>query len=333
MNEGMSALAPAFVRPLIESLCAASRDAASRVVAKSEDGRPDPEAIHDHRVALRRLRTALVAAAKLFKRRPLARVQEGLRELAHTAGAVRDEEVLAETLQKLELPEAIRARMNAWLAIRAAREQDLRAAVIEGLMRDEDEPFEEDEGTKCEEGAGTAAPAVAHDGAASSSPAPALFRLLALVEALPLRRRATALSTRAVALHAIEDATARTLAQAARPDAAGPDGLHRLRIRWKSLRYTAELFSKAFAKDSPTAAALAQRVKAATRMQKRLGEVHDVDEAIAAVSRASALDLGDRMVLHHRLRGCREAMEARLAKELPAALSLLSGGDAAGPLA
>jgi CHAD domain-containing protein len=321
MNPELYALAPAFVRPLIEALCAASRDAASRVVAKTEHGRPDPEAIHDHRVALRRLRTLLAACDKLFKRRALSRVQEGLRDLAKAAGAVRDEEVLAETLGKLDLPDAIRTRVDAWLVARAPRQRELRAAVIQGLTREGDEPSEEGEGTTPEKGA------------ARSTPAPALFRRLELAEALPLRRRAAALSTRAVALRAIEDAAERTLAQAARPDAATPDGQHRLRIRWKRLRYTAELFSKAFAKDSPAFAALAQRVKTATRMQKRLGELHDVDEAIAAVSRAERLDAGDRMVLHHRLRACRGAMEARLAKELPAALSLLSGGDAAGPLA
>ena len=60
-------------------------------------------------------------------------------------------------------------------------------------------------------------------------------------------------------------------------------------------------------------------------MQKRLGELHDLDAAIARVTGARTLSPGDRMVVHHCLRTAHRELSARLAKELPEALSLLPG--------
>ncbi len=306
-----------YVRPLLEVLCGQVRDAAARVVqsARPRSGGPvaspqevvvpvvteargghvDSEAIHDYRVALRRLRTLLAAAAPLFKRQPLARVRAGLRELAHAAGAVRDEEVLAETLAAFDLPAVARSRVDLWLRGRARRERQLRAAIVTGLARSE----------------------------AGSPEAPALPALLALAAALPLRRKADAISARELTSSALREAGKRVLEQAARVDAESPDARHALRIRWKRVRYVAELFSAAVADDAPAAEALAHLDKAAAHMQKRLGEMHDLDGAIARVTRARALSSGDRMVVHHQLRTARAALADKLAKELPEALALL----------
>jgi CHAD domain-containing protein len=62
------------------------------------------------------------------------------------------------------------------------------------------------------------------------------------------------------------------------------EGLHDLRIAWKELRYACELMAEAL---PPDVTALAEP---AAKMQKRLGEIHDVDAALAAVSRARAME-------------------------------------------
>ena len=316
----MTALAHAFVRPLLRAKCEAVRDAAARVSRSAGGGPVDPEAIHDYRVALRRLRTLLDASEPLFKRGPLARLRDGLRRFARTAGAVRDEEVLGETLGTIDLPLAIRARVDAWLSARARRERALRAAVIAQLARTEPPP----------PGPDPVAPASSAPEVAPSDPGPPpLPVLLDLAEALPLRRRAASISTRSLALSAVGAAAQKTLREAARPDAGTPERLHRLRIRYKGVRYTGELFSEAIARRGPLAEALAARVKVATRMQKRLGELHDLDEAIARVARARALGVGERMVVHHGLRSAREALLERLARELPGALSALQDDNGA----
>jgi CHAD domain-containing protein len=291
-------LARTHVRSLLEAQCRTVREAASRVARPSAEEPADDEAIHDYRVALRRLRTLLAALAPLFEKRPLGRGREGLRRLAHTAGAVRDEEVLAETLAGFDLPDATRSRVDAWLCDRARRERRLRAAVIEELTP------------------GPAPPGATPEGST-------LAVLLSLVETLPLRRKAIGPSTRSLARDALRECGRKIVKQAARPDAESPEARHRLRIRWKRLRYTAELFSGPLANEGPSVDALAHLIKTAAHMQKRLGEVHDLDAAIACVTRARALSPGDRMVVHHRLRTARMDLSARVAKELPEALSVL----------
>ncbi len=318
----MTALAHAFVRPLLRAKCEAVRDAAARVSRSAGGGHVDPEAIHDYRVALRGLRTLLDASEPLFKRGPLGRLRDGLRQFARTAGAVRDEEVLGETLSTLDLPPAIRSRVDAWLSARARRERALRAAVIAQLARREPP-------APPPEPAAPAPSVRAPEVVPSEAGPPPLPVLLDLAEALPLRRRAASISTRSLALSAVRGAAQKTLREAARPDAGTPDRLHRLRIRYKGVRYTGELFSEAIARRGSLAEALAARVKIATRMQKRLGELHDLDEAIARVARARALGLGERMVVHHGLRSTREALLDRLARELPGALAALEDDNGA----
>lgn len=366
----MTALAHAFVRPLIAEQCAAVREAAARVVRSAEEGQGDAEAVHDYRVALRRLRTLLDASEPLFKRGELGRVREGLKRFAQAAGAVRDEEVLAETVGALELPKETQGRVQAWLLVRARKERALRARVVRQLAHEDaggasgaggagdvngvsgvsgggdvngvngasganggGEASGVGAATGAKSGAGPRPDAGVSEAEGASGAAPTLHGLLDSAETLPLRRKAASISTRALAMEAVRAAADRTLREAARPGAGTPERMHKLRIRWKGVRYTGELFSKAIARSGALAEALALRVKAATRMQKRLGDLHDLDEAIARVSRARVLHPGDRMVVHHGLRTARAALLSRLEKELPAALSLLDaegGAPAAG---
>lgn len=324
------ALAHAFVRPLIRAQCAEVREGARRVIASAAHGAMDEEAVHDYRVALRKLRTLLKAAAPLFKRRAVDRLADGLRRFARAAGAVRDEEVLAETLRGLTLPAATRGRVDAWLTSRADRERALRRQVIAQLAPAGDalhQPPSEAEGAAEESEGSPPEPSLSLRGRRGVPMS--LSHALTLAQELPLRAKAGHVATRTLAVDALERAAQKTREEAALPELGTPDTFHELRIRWKGVRYSGELLSKAVARSGPHAQALQSRVKIATKMQKRLGDLHDLDEAIAAISRARALAPGDRMVVHHRLRTARQALAARLEKELPAALALL-GDDGGG---
>jgi CHAD domain-containing protein len=66
-------------------------------------------------------------------------------------------------------------------------------------------------------------------------------------------------------------------------DPSDASQLHELRILYKELRYAAELFEEALPLD------LAALAAPAARFQKRLGDIHDVDVALATLARARGL--------------------------------------------
>lgn len=88
------------------------------------------------------------------------------------------------------------------------------------------------------------------------------------------------------------------------------DALHELRIAYKRLRYTVETFADALPRDL---AALAQP---AARFQGKLGDLHDVDVAIACVRRARTLTDEGRAALLGALDRERAARVAAYAREL-----------------
>jgi CHAD domain-containing protein len=94
----------------------------------------------------------------------------------------------------------------------------------------------------------------------------------------------------------------------ARPDDV--EGLHDLRIAYKRLRYTADTFAAAMPGD------LAGVAQSAARFQGRLGDLHDVDVAIACVRRARALSDDGRTDLLAALDRLRAERAASYAKEL-----------------
>jgi len=104
-------------------------------------------------------------------------------------------------------------------------------------------------------------------------------------------------------------------------DPRDPVGVHALRISYKRVRYVAELFQPL---DGHRAAMVA---KHAARMQKKLGEIHDIDVALATIvaaptlsrhARASVLwGLGKRRLLWSR------SASAGLEAELDLLLALL----------
>ncbi|HEY3816762.1 MAG TPA: CHAD domain-containing protein [Polyangiaceae bacterium] len=99
----------------------------------------------------------------------------------------------------------------------------------------------------------------------------------------------------------------------AQPD--DPDALHRLRIAYKRLRYTVETLADSLPDDL---AALAQP---ASRLQSRLGDLHDVDIAVGRVRRARTLSSASRAELLAGLASVRDVRLAAYLRELGAAAS------------
>jgi CHAD domain-containing protein len=121
-------LAGPYVVKKLRELDAAIIAAVPRVVESSDD-----EAIHDLRVAIRRLRTMLKMARPLFGRFHADVVRKSFADVMKATGDLRDEEVLEETLEGLcEHPAFTR-----WLRARKARERKLRRAVVARIERGE----------------------------------------------------------------------------------------------------------------------------------------------------------------------------------------------------
>jgi CHAD domain-containing protein len=177
-----------------------------RVLASSDD-----EAIHDLRVAVRRLRTLLKLARPIFGRYHADAVRAAFTVIHRATGTLRDAEVLGETLDAIasDSPAVV-----AWKMRRSARERSLRRNVIARLR------------------------------AGDLSRARKLLSALVTLPVVPKRDRpAVKLARRAVE-------RARRNVERQR-DASAHDGvaLHDLRIAYKELRYSVELLSEALPAD------------------------------------------------------------------------------------
>jgi|GEM_PF-655565 len=117
-----------YVLKKLRELDGALIAAIPRVVESSDD-----EAIHDLRVAIRRLRTMLKMARPLFGRWHADVVRKAFADVMKATGDLRDEEVLEETLDGLSDDPAFKT----WLEARSARERKLRRAVIARIERGE----------------------------------------------------------------------------------------------------------------------------------------------------------------------------------------------------
>src|SRR4051794_38610615 len=94
-----SPLAHEHLGPALHVLVAEARAASLRVEAlEPRSEAADPEAIHDFRVAIRRLRSVLRPVRPVYGRRRMRALAEGLKRVADATGTLRDEEVLRETL-------------------------------------------------------------------------------------------------------------------------------------------------------------------------------------------------------------------------------------------
>jgi CHAD domain-containing protein len=171
----------------------------------------DDEAIHDMRVAIRRLRTLLKLARPVYGRFHADAVRAAFTAVHRATGTLRDEEVLEETLDEVVCNAPI---FSTWKTRRQARERSLRRAVVARLR------------------------------AGELTRARHLLRALITLPVRPTHDRlATKLARRAIdrARRGVEE----------RRDAPTDDSvaLHDLRIAYKELRYAAELLGDALPAD------------------------------------------------------------------------------------
>jgi CHAD domain-containing protein len=282
-------LAGDMLRPALLSLIGAARDGALRIVAAEEARRRkviDAEAVHDFRVALRRLRTHLGVARLVWGGR-LGRIRDELRFYARETGVLRDEEVLVETLSGLDLPESVRAAAFAWVVRRSREAERRRRAAVRVLRGGPSEPV----------------PA----GKRGKSVRP-LDRSLARLADRLVSGQARPIPARELGHAAIGEA-ARLALGLVDADVADAAAMHELRIRFKRLRYTAELFAEVVGEASELS-------RLCAKMQRRLGDLHDLDEAKARVGRARSLDAFMRDAALLSLRRAREAMASKARVEL-----------------
>ncbi len=262
-------------------------------------GALDVEAVHDFRVALRRLRTLLRPARAVYGRKRLRALSVELKVFAGATSALRDEEVLRETLADLELAPDVRSSVEAWVARRGRKERSCRAEVVRLLSAGR--------ARRPGRAAGPAAPADLPE------LEPSLTRLAARVRR-PKRRQRGAEELGREALEAAL-AEVRALASA---DPADGRAMHELRIRFKRLRYSAEAFAPLLGERASRAA------KSAARMQKRLGQLHDIDEAMVRMGRAWGLRASERAAVLEALAAERARIAAKAAAELDQELTALA---------
>lgn len=118
-----------YVVAKLRDLDVAVSTATPRVLSQASDD----EAIHDLRVAIRRMRTLLKMARQLFGRWHTDVVREAFAVVMRATGDLRDEEVLEETLEDAaDSPE-----FAVWMRQRKARERKLRNAVTTRIERGE----------------------------------------------------------------------------------------------------------------------------------------------------------------------------------------------------
>ena len=231
----------AYLARLLGELAKELEASAARVVS----GAKDDEAVHDVRVAMRRIRTLLRLARPIYGRFHADAVRRAFSEVMRASGELRDEEVIGETLEALPV---VDASFDIWRRSRAARERRLRRMMIARVT--------------------------------SGDLARAHAMLVALVvlpvhpeRDVPLARFARKVLAR----------TQRGVDQRRGASVDDGEALHELRIAYKELRYTAELFAPALPAD------LAATAAPAAKFQKRLGEVHDLDVALVVVAKARVL--------------------------------------------
>jgi CHAD domain-containing protein len=214
-------------------------------------GASDPEAIHDARVAVRRIRSHAASLSSVLDVDAISAPIERLGTFARALGTVRDLDVFLEDLsaESAKVPEAIRAEA-AQIASVVALE---RGTSIERLRRSIDAPEH----------------------------AQLLTTLMSIAVDPPLRRPAHAPDP-AVVMSSVWKALAR---RARAADGSSPDPvLHALRIRAKRVRYAAEALAP-FVGDRAAAFA-----KAAARLQDVLGRHQDSVVAIDKLAAVAAAE-------------------------------------------
>jgi CHAD domain-containing protein len=273
-------LAP--VRARVVALIDEAAAARGRLAALHASGGEDAEAIHDFRVALRRLRSALRPLGLAWGKKKTTALAERLRNVADLTGELRDEEVLRETLEDLEIDAETRTDLARWQVGRARRERGMRGRVSNAILGSED-----------------------------------LDAVLADIRERIDGPAKHDLDPQRLAAEAIGRAVAKVKDRANRSDSHDKLLMHKLRIAAKQLRYTAELFEGLTALDT------ARITKAGAKLQKRLGTLHDLDEAKLRMGRAYGLARPSREKVIESVERERERVRKKCEDEIPHELKVI----------
>jgi CHAD domain-containing protein len=212
----------------------------------------DIEGVHQMRVAIRRLRSALRDFAPLLKKRPLKESKKDLKKLADTLGAARDEDVALAELEKLRRKaknEKVKASVEKKIATRRVTRDATQAVLNETLEATAIENVREK-------------------------------FLKALDETVKAGGKAAELTPREAGREVISNGLREfcNLSDSLY-DPFNREKLHELRIAAKRLRYAIELFTVCFGE------AIAPFAEGISDMQTFLGELHDRDIWIDNLSR------------------------------------------------
>jgi CHAD domain-containing protein len=273
----------ARVRDHARKLTGDALDARAHLGEVHHARRVDAEAIHDFRVALRRLRSALRPLGLAWGKKRMDALAERIRTVADATGELRDEEVLRETLADLELDAVARETLTKWQVGRARRERGLRARVVATLIGADDLPQ-------------------------------VLADIQARVESEPKHAR----TAEALARDALERAVHKLEHRARGADPDDKLAMHKVRIAAKQLRYTAELFDGVGDTD------WAKIAKSAAKLQKRLGTLHDLDEAMLRMGRAYGLPRPARDAVLGALARARAHVQKKCEGDIPEELSVIT---------
>ncbi len=268
------------------------RETRQRVLASSglpvTETTADDEAVHDFRVALRRCRTTLRVARTIWSTKRIERIECELGYFARMTGKLRDDEVLRSILGSLPPSVAPPDEVRAWLDQRARSSRTVRRKIIR-IVRE--------------------GPSLRESAEQKGKPLRPLDVVLDKLERLIETEPMTVCSAEELASVSV-DKVIQEVRRAAGADSQDEPAMHTLRIREKRLRYTAELFANELGDHGR------RLVTHATRLQRRLGDLHDFDETIATITRARGLSKDTQRAIIATLRVARAACATKVEPHL-----------------
>ena len=218
----------------------------------------NPDAIHDMRVATRRMRSALRLFKPFYRRDAIRSFRDELRQIATALGAVRDLDVfrLKTEAYAASLSTRKRSAVRAYLRTLNQQEEAARAALLQLLNSHEFKTF-----------------VIAYAEFVQTPGQEARHIPQYDEEGCPVQR-----TVRDLAPALIYSQHGRLRAYEAILDSADLDTLHRLRIEAKRLRYMLETFSAVLGDEVKVA------IEAAKALQDHLGELQDARVANTMLS-------------------------------------------------
>lgn len=249
----------------------------------------DIEALHDMRVATRRMRAAFAVFAPYYKKSATKRLLKELRQTGRTLGAVRDLDVMIDKAKKYGEDHPEQGSLEPLLQDWDKQREKARKRMVKYLDSKDYRRFIADFDRF------TGTPGRSACSFDASAPKPYLVR-----QTLP-----------AIVWEHFGDVRAYELVL----DTAPLPVLHQWRIEFKRLRYTLEFFEEVLGPD------IAGVIKKCVTMQDHLGDLHDTDVLITQIADflRNAAQSGDDLNGVRNYGAAQLADEKRLHETLPAA--------------